>query len=285
MTCVDDPPEHVSPGFAHIPIKDLPQELTQQIHAEIRARSVSLLVTDQDDDRDASTSAATLVRFGGRPYLLTARHVWEYARGWDVLGIALNDRMLRIQTSDLNAIVPGVTGRLPELLAKVPDIALICLSASHQATIEARGRAFYSIEKRQQFPPQELYSDLGFLVVTGSPHEKIDFQQARIPSLLYDTNASHTIEHEGWDYIFVNLDIEANPDIPKDFRGTSGGGLWRVKYRVSPGRDKFWLEDPGRDIVLCGVNFMQTAKSGRQLVAHGPRSIYERIFNDIARAS
>ena len=121
--------------------------------------------------------------------------------------------------------------------------------------------------------------------MTGSPYEKVDFEQAKIPSFLYDTNASHATEHDGWDYFFVNLDIEANPEIPVDFGGVSGGGLWRAKYRVTANRDRFWIEDPGRDIVLVGVNFLQTALPGRQLVAHGPRSIYERVFNDMGRAS
>ncbi len=285
MSTVDDARDGAQPGFAHIPISKLPKDLTQQIHSEIRARSVSLLVTDQDDDRNAGTSAGTLVKFGDRPYLLTARHVWEFAKQRAVLGIALNDRVLRIQVSDLNAYVPPIAGKLPESLADVPDIALIYLSPSHQATIEARGRAFYSIEKRQQFPPEELYSDYGFLVVTGSPYEKLDFAQAKIPSFLYDTNASHAIAHDGWDYIFVNLNIEANPDIPVDFGGVSGGGLWRAKYQVSPEQGKFWINAPSRDIVLVGVNFLQTAMPGRQLIAHGPRSIYERVFNDMGRAS
>lgn len=269
----------------HIPISKLPAELTQQIHAEIRARSVSLLVTDEEDDRNAGTGAATLVRFGGRPALLTARHVWDAAKRRAVLGIALNDRMLRIPTSELKAYAPAITGNLSGVDASVPDIALVFLSSSHQATIEARGRAFYSIEKRQAFPTKELYSDEGFLVLTGSPYEKLDFDQHRIPSFLYDTNASHATEHEGWDYLFVNLNIEDNPAIPTDFGGVSGGGLWRAKYSVSPDQDRFWIANPSRDIVLVGVNFFQTAMPGRQLIAHGPRSIYERVFNEMARAS
>src|SRR5882757_6031706 len=121
MSTVDDARDKAQPGIAHIPISKLPKELTQQIHGEIRARSVSLLVTDQEDDRKAGTSAGTLVKFGGRPYILTARHVWEFAKRRAVLGIALNDRVLRIQTSELNAYVPPLVSKLPELAADVPD--------------------------------------------------------------------------------------------------------------------------------------------------------------------
>lgn len=78
----------------------------------------------------------------------------------------------------------------------------------------------------------------------------------------------------------MNLDIDSNSKIPSDLVGMSGGGIWRAKFRINADRTRFWIEDRGRDIILAGVTFWQTPIEGRQLIAHGPRSIY-RALRDI----
>ncbi len=55
------------------------------------------------------------------------------------------------------------------------------------------------------------------------------------------------------------------------------GGVWRVIFSVTGEPGRFAIGDPSRDIVLQGITFLQTELAGRQLIAHGPKSIYERL--------
>lgn len=265
------------PVVIHVPIPMLPEALTQQAHAYIRARSVTILATESSGDQNALPCGATLVSIHGKPSLLTARHVWDSIRNHGVLAIVIGDQVIRIDATNLHGISPpGPTGRLRD--AEVPDIALVRLAHSDAAEIEARGRAFYSVEKRRKLAHEFLRRDDGFLVVTGSPIERLDRESGRVASFLFDTNGG-ALERQGdWDYQLVNLNVESNPEIPRNFQGTSGGGLWRVAIQISRDRRSMWIENPSTDIVLVGVNFFQTALPHRQLLCHGPESIYSRMF-------
>ena len=285
MTDLDGQRTPETERVRRIPIPRLPSYLTQLAHYEIRSRSVSLLMTERDDDSSAASCAASLIAVHGKSGLLTARHVWEAARKRPILGVALNDRILRLETAGLYAFAPARDGLLEGEKAEVPDLAFVYLHPEHRATIQACGRVFYSIDRRRQSTQFDLFGDDGFYVVVGSPIERIDIVNARIASLTYDTEISRQLQQSGWDYIFVNLNIEGNPEIPNDYKGVSGGGLWRVKFLASPDLKNFWIEDPARDIILVGVNFYQTDIPGRQLIAHGPKSIYERLYMELSSAS
>jgi hypothetical protein len=257
----------------YVPISKLPKALTAQAHAYIRARSVTMIATETRDDRNAAPCAATLVDIRGRRGLLTARHVWEKIKKMGVLAVVIGDQVLRIAESSLSADAPPTNpNRLRD--AEVPDIAFIRLAPALAAEIEARGRVFYSIDKRRQLENVDLERSDGFLVLAGSPIERMDLDAGRVASFLYDTNAGASESQDGWDYTFVNLNIESNPEIPESLKGVSGGGLWRVIHQVSADKSEMWIENESTDILLVGVNFYQTPMPQSQLICHGPRSIY-----------
>jgi hypothetical protein len=59
-------------------------------------------------------------------------------------------------------------------------------------------------------------------------------------------------------------------ELPEHWKGTSGGGLWRVRV----GED-----DEGQrklDVALAGIAHMET-RPGGNIVCHGPRSLYGRL--------
>jgi hypothetical protein len=205
-----------------VPISSLPQALTKHAHAFIRTRSVTILATEPRDDRNALPCAATLVDFAGKRGLLTARHVWPRIQKQGVLAIVIEDQVIRIDQANLNAIVPPVETMLL-LDAEVPDIAFVALTAAHASAIEARGRAFYSVGKRRALGIEELGRSDGFLVLVGSPIERLDRDAGRVASLLYDTNSGKAETRDRWDYTFVNLSIESNTEIPENLRGSVAG--------------------------------------------------------------
>ncbi len=97
------------------------------------------------------------------------------------------------------------------------------------------------------------------------------------PSFLYDTFVDRHIEAGDWDYLFVNLNLKQNPDMPRTYGGMSGGGIWRAAFSLSAEETVFAVENPQRDIVLSGVAFYQTGLEGRQIIGHGPKSLYATL--------
>jgi len=104
-----------------------------------------------------------------------------------------------------------------------------------------------------------------------------------VASFLYDTTLHRRIEVGGWDYLTINLDLEKNPTLPKAYGGVSGGGVWRAVFYVNEDETEFGVEKPSRDIVLTGVAFWETPPEGRQIVGHGPKSVYYALPDHCAR--
>ena len=75
----------------------------------------------------------------------------------------------------------------------------------------------------------------------------------------------------------VDLDIEENSDIPKDYSGMSGGGIWRAKFHCDEMKEKFEIDN----IIFMGVNFFQTSINRRKLIGHGSKSIYELLYQHV----
>ncbi len=159
----------------------------------------------------------------------------------------------------------------------VPDIAFIPISFRDKAVVEAKQKAFYSVDRRRHQQDFDLFGDAGFWVAVGTPAEMMRPEAQAVGSLSYVTDVEKTAERDGWDYLHVNLNLESNVPIPANLEGMSEGGLWRVRFAVSGEPRSYAIENPSRDIVLQGITFLQTELGGRQLIAHGPKSIYQRI--------
>lgn len=267
-----------SAQVARIPLPDLPETLTERVHREVRYCGVSLIATTTQDDQRAVPCAGTLVLIGGVPGILTARHVWEAVRARGVLGVFLNDRTLRIPINTVHTVSPDYSSELPDdKSARVPDIAFVALPHEHRAVIEARGRAFYDISRRRESPALAASLDEGFCVATGTLEQLTDREARKVCSFNYATDVDRLIAHDGWDFLYIHLNVEDNPVLPvSTFGGMSGGGIWRARYGVNAEKEFSVI-----DLTLIGVTFLETAEPGRQLVAHGPMSIYQRITDQV----
>ncbi len=260
-----------------VPLPELPTKLTREAHEAIRRHAVSLLVANEDEV-DVLPCGGTFVRVGGIAGVLTARHVWEAIRSHSKLIFVVGEKPYRVSTKELTALAPNIEETLHGHPAKIPDIALIPLSPAHIATIEAQGKVFYSIDRRLSDDQFDVFGNRGFWVAVGSPKSRLITERRAVSSFLYDTGIERTFVQGSWDFVLVNLNVESNPAIPQEsYRGMSGGGLWRARYHMTLDRSRFWFEDVSRDIALVGVTFFETGLPGRQLIAHGPQSLYRGL--------
>jgi hypothetical protein len=210
--------------------------------------------------------------------MLTAAHNWEVLRRRKTLILMIGEKTpYRIDATKLTAFFPPKQS-LKELdTHSAPDIAFIPLNEEQRATIEAKQKIFYSIDRRTQSNSYDLYADDGMWVAVGAPMAMVDWERHAVGCLRYLTDVGQRAEVAGWDYVWINLNLEANAPIPHNLVGMSGGGLWRVRFSRSKLTGELSIVDPSHDIILSGIIFLQTALDGRQLVAHGPKSVYEHF--------
>jgi len=177
------------------------------------------------------------------------------------------------------AFAPKSQATLAELGAKGPDIAFIQVPLLAGNDIEAYGKVFYSIDRRRENADVASFTERGFWILTGSPQVLFNPSTGMVPSFLYDTFVNKYLSVGVWDYLFMNLSLNQNPEIPKAYGGMSGGGIWRAAFWMSPDQTEFSVEDEQRDILLSGVAFYQTGLHDRQIIGHGPKSLYS-TFTD-----
>lgn len=260
----------------HIQANDIPNKIWDEAIATIRRYCVSLVIADEDETLGYPCSGVFCV-LNNSPGILTARHVWNQLSKAKKLVLMIGAQQpYRIDRNMLNAWTPPPLKNEEELLeASVPDLAFILLSDGMKSDIESRNKVFFSIDKRMSDPSFGDPDDAGFWITIGCPSKLMKRESKSVSSMTYITNIGSRVEIEGWDYIFIDLNLEKNPNIPTDLGGMSGGGLWRVLLYMTDDGISFDLNNPLRSILLQGITFLQTDLKNRQLIAHGPKSIYE----------
>ena len=264
------------PEWREIPIRDLPSELTREVHQKIRFHGVTMVAARADGGEPVCCSG-TFTTINGIAGILTARHVWEIIERAPTLALLVGGRPYYLDPRILRAFGPGYDDTLAEVAARVPDIAFVHIPPEACGAIEAYGKVFYSIDRRRRDPEMAFFSDRGFWILAGSPQALFGAATGMAPSFLYDTFVDRHVEAGAWDYLFVNLNLDQNPEIPRTYGGMSGGGIWRAAFSLSEDQTVFAVENPQRDIVLSGVAFYQTGPEGRQIIGHGPKSLYATL--------
>jgi hypothetical protein len=259
-------------------IKSLPENFRKVIHDHIRLYSVTMLLAEDMGSEDVTPCSGTLCSFSSKFGIVTARHVWDEVRIHEKLLIMSGSASLQIKTADLNASVPKHSTIFPKTNARVPDIAFIHVDAEKKAQIEALGKVFYSIDRRKE-KTANICTESGYWTFFGNPNALIDRAHHTLKSFIYGTQATDNLVLDGWDYIIIALNIPENPDIPKDYSGVSGGGVWRTNWGCDRERACFVVPNVFEDCIFSGVCFYQTGEKERSLIAHGPISIYKMLFD------
>lgn len=259
-------------------IRDLPEQLTQEVNTHIRLFAVTMLIADNEDSA-VMPCAGTLANIKGHKGIITARHVWEEMTKHKYLLIMLGRVPHIVEVNLLNPVVSPIQSRNEKISSDVPDLAFIMLPAPSINHIEAISKAFFSIDKRLDKESMEFFRNtVGYFALFGAPEELIDNQKKSVRSFIYSTYISEYFEYEGWDYQIMGINLDENPEIPKNCGGVSGGGIWKIKFLVNEDKTKFAIENPSEDIALVGVSFNQTDLKGRQIIGHGPDSIYQALY-------
>jgi glutaminyl-tRNA synthetase len=244
----------------------------------------------QDDDRKEqifSVGSGTFVSIGSIHGILTAAHVLEALPQSGSVGIVLNCRdpsqfrRLVIEMERTERVLLG--GKASG--AKGPDLGFLRLFEVDVGRINALA-AFYNLSRREYVALAEVrsapnYVDAILGIVdehtTELPPINPRVTRTNFVSIFVDGLSDPTENETSFDV----FDFEPTPrpdfDLPSDYRGVSGGAVWRFDIDLKSTPPKVVQK------VLLGVPFHQSdLKNGKRIITcHGPRSIYARLFDKI----
>jgi hypothetical protein len=236
------------------------------------------MLMHDDDSPQVIPCSGTLAQISGFKGIITARHVWEEARKHEFLLTLVGRSNYAFETKYLTPAIPPAVGELREFGVRAPDIGFIRVTDKYASDLEANGKVFFNLDKR--IIVQSHLPDMteGYWTIFGNPGEWLEVERKKVSSFVYGTGVSRQFEEAGWDYFVMNLDIPANPDIPKDFSGMSGGGIWWTGWSCDEKFEKFVVANLFEDMKVAGVSFFQTGSQNRMLLGHGPKSVYELLY-------
>jgi hypothetical protein len=245
-------------------------EEQERIGRNVANFSVALFGVDGSPEyRDVNlVGSGTLVVLGESHYVLTAAHVWHSGlKNHESTGLTLKEDVDHCFPI-LNAAIEA--RELPETKLDEwgPDIVLLRIPDAFVGRIEAY-RVFYRVDKE---PKRVERRYLGARILNGTPGilakgvGKIQVVEMQGMYVAIDANF---YDHDKFDLIDFEMDTTL-PQVIKDFRGVSGGGVWDVQIFPTGEGNKFDSTQ-----TLVGVAFYQLGlKDNIQTVrCQGPKTI------------
>jgi hypothetical protein len=276
-----------------IQIKDLPQELFEEIEEKIRPYVIGLLGVNVSTSGEEAelVGSGTLVRVANKYGILTAQHVTEELMKFHKVGLNLGAFVHKFAIATEFLPIVEIGGRHRDNIG--PDLALMILPGIHIGTINAI-KSFWNLSYyAKTVLSKRLVEDIGIHLWTvfgfvgvwsknGGPAAGFDKTKDCF-GLFGFTGAEEYWTVGDFDYLKLSVLYKNRTDLPLSFGGVSGGGIWRTElFRSNDGRISC-LNEP----LFLGVAFYQTAikNSLRSLIGHGWRSIYEQLLRFVTDAS
>ncbi len=265
-----------------IPFKDIPQDLLEEVGADLQHYFVPILGLSLDERPDPLRliGSGTLVRIDTTHCVLTAAHVWQAAERFPAVGLSLTsyDSWFHISRDHIVARTCS-----SELGAFGPDLALLELPSISVGRIKAHKTFLNLVQQRQAFLTDPLELDLGIWAVTGMSGAESEINaQPEEKSLIANVQGRASFsgvrtkfKRDDWDYVDVSADLGL-VGAPPTFGGVSGGGLWQMPLALSKTNEPSW---PGRK-GFHGVAYWQTwpEDNHRLIRCHGPESIFQTAW-------
>ena len=264
-----------------IPTNQLPDELIEEIIAEIKPYVVSLVgVNDFPPNEDLQLrGSGTLVKIEDKYGILTAQHVIPPLRKCKKLGLNLGSfihSQPRLDTNLLEIVEVGTQTND----SFGPDLAVIMLPEYIAGMIKPKNPFWNISYNAKDVLSQNIDPEIGLCFVCGVIGEwtKISGPTGSFSKILNCQCLCGYVgiekywNHGVFDYLKLSVNYENRFDLPGSFGGVSGGGIWRViLHRSKEGAISY------SDLLFLGVAIQQTPTENnlRSIVGHDWRSIYE----------
>lgn len=248
-------------------LRDDKSGLRESVVRNLGDFTVALLaIRDSSKGRLALAGTGTLVVIDGAHFILTARHVWdEVLNEADQIGLTLKpeiDHKFGIARREFT--VSGLP-KPAEWNEWGPDLVLLRIPAESVGKIGAY-KSYWNLQGRIEINAEVLE----VTVLLGTPAELGEFTdthaELEISGMFLGPEKQQ--ERDGFDYLDYEIDL-SYPDVPRDFGGVSGGGVWRVFLYCSQDGEIDWK------MTFHGTAYyqLQIVDEHRPIRCHGPKSI------------
>jgi hypothetical protein len=226
--------------------------------------------------------SGTLILIGEKYGILTAQHVIPILRRSDTLLISIASYRHRCEVDIKNVDFIELSNDSNN--EKRPDLAFVLLRGSELDNIKAK-KSFWNMSywkskvlSDPSCPKSSLWIISGHpeaYTKTEGPSERAIEAKCFRNMLGYTCIKREFMEGE-FDYFETGIFYKTETNIPKDFGGVSGGGLWQIP--ISESQDGT-VQANGS--VLLGVAFKQTDIVGNktEIICYGRHSIYNVLYD------
>jgi hypothetical protein len=142
-------------------------------------------------------------------------------------------------------------------------------------------KSFWDLTRKDVAERPVVITDKAPMASYGAVDERTECTENIVlfNAFLFYGASPRIFERAGYDYIDMRSRRSLQLEIPMDFGGVSGSGVWRFDIARYP-KDRFEVFG----FHLVGVAFYQLPESEPDIVAiryHGPLSIYERFLPEV----
>ena len=272
-------------------VKNLGADFMRQAHEAVSFFTVAFVDHRQDDAswKPKLLGSGVLVSAGKTKAILTAHHVIE-----NVEKNVPKDRRLCIlleKTDHPHTIDP--TSFTVRKLARGsrskegPDIGAVVLAPTIAGAIGAK-KAFFNLDKWRDSvlnePPGRhdgVWITQGFVDQWTRRSVDADGGQRTGFFQFGGFGGPEELPHDerGWDYFDFPIELKDVVEVPTNWGGMSGGGVWQVPLKKVDDQIQAVYPAP----ILSGVMFYQHPPTATSSAArsHGRKSVYERVYGKL----
>jgi len=263
---------------------------TEKIANEIANYTIGFAkLTVRDRVEDALCSGSGTLVFAGRVFgILTAAHVLsELPESGEVglVTLAGQERQFRKLTIEMSE-TKRISLRPKDFGPDGPDIGFLRLPESSLGWLQAIN-SFYNLTKTCEDlladiapGPDFTHAVVGMIGDRTKSILENGLRKKGFEAVFSDGNIVGTRHANGYDLLSFLPNLYPDTQLPGDFRGTSGGALWRVYI----GKKDASYQAIGKR--LWGVPFYQSlpdSNGRRTLTCHNPNAIYTSILDEITK--
>ncbi len=226
--------------------------------------------------------SGTLVRVRDQHFILMAAHCYTGGLAkCDEIGLPIRpDRLpfkLPIKLHNLSVREPIYIGE-QKSEEWGPDLAFLPINPVEANNITSiSNRLFYDLEKHnEEMLKDEPKINQGLWVIVGTPAFKNnleDSENLEFTHMRYSVVVESRIIKDEFDYLEIRVPLD-HKDIPPNFQGLSGGGLWQIEIRQQEDGSLIPIGKPK----LEGCAFYETPPQGDYvyICCQGRQSIYKQ---------
>lgn len=264
-------------------------DLTSIVDANISRYTVGFVLVDNLDPRPHGSGV--LVQGKSVQGILTCGHVVAGLPQSGPVGIVqfgvVSDRLQTTIVPAEHTVAAAVTFYHPPGSKDGPDLAFVPLPPTEFAKLTALGSAIDldgQQAKAQRTKPEEANGHIeavaGIVGQMTGPATVVGTRKVLSARGLINMGEVTSAPTSGqWDLLQFEPRPEPGFVLPTDYRGTSGGGMWRVYLKKKADDDFEHVETRLIGIAYWQDQIGQPPVHG--IIGHGPQSLYGHLMNEI----